>query len=284
MIRLRIAEEEGLADALSDEALRERYEQSDRRARPRSTSATSPCRPEDRRPGRLGARGQPRPVRRAGRPLRRRLHAGRASAHGTGADPAARWPSRPRTPSRAPPSPSRWRRPAASSSASSGPAPSFEELRPELQQAAEGEVDQEAAALVEEVRQDLDVVVNPQYGDLQDDGQVQPVRRRGRPPPRGLRPQHGGRRRRHREPPAARAARPRRLAGGGVGSAGRRAARCGGDRIGPAGRGHRRGLAVRPRRTTSSAWPDPATTCPPASPWSTAHLSRRGPACSTSSR
>jgi hypothetical protein len=56
-----------------------------------------------------------------------------------------------------------------------GPAPTFEELRPQLQQSAEEEVDQEAQGLVEKVRQDLDVEVNPRYGDLQDDGQVQPA-------------------------------------------------------------------------------------------------------------
>ena len=55
-----------------------------------------------------------------------------------------------------------------------GPAPTFEELRPQLQQSAEQEVDQEAQGLLEKVRQDLDVEVNPRYGDLQD-GQVQPA-------------------------------------------------------------------------------------------------------------
>ena len=56
-----------------------------------------------------------------------------------------------------------------------GPTPSFEELRPQLQQQAEGQVDQEVQPLVQDVRQDLDVVVNPRYGELQDDGQVQPA-------------------------------------------------------------------------------------------------------------
>jgi SurA N-terminal domain len=55
-----------------------------------------------------------------------------------------------------------------------GPAPTFEELRPELQQQAEAEIDQAAQPLVQEVRDDLDVTVNPRYGDLQDDGQIQP--------------------------------------------------------------------------------------------------------------
>jgi len=51
---------------------------------------------------------------------------------------------------------------------------SFEELRPQLEQQATGEVEQAAGELVAEVREDLDVVVNPRYGDLQD-GQVQPA-------------------------------------------------------------------------------------------------------------
>jgi hypothetical protein len=56
-----------------------------------------------------------------------------------------------------------------------GPAPSFEELRPQLRQQAEAEVDQAAQPLVQRVRESLDVVVNPRYGELQDDGQVQPA-------------------------------------------------------------------------------------------------------------
>ena len=51
--------------------------------------------------------------------------------------------------------------------------PEFEELRPQLEQQASAEVDQAAAALVEDVREDLDVEVNPRYGSLQD-GTVQP--------------------------------------------------------------------------------------------------------------
>jgi len=55
------------------------------------------------------------------------------------------------------------------------PAPTFEELRPQLQQDAEGEVGQAAQPLVDKVRTDLDVVVNPRYGELQDDGQIKPA-------------------------------------------------------------------------------------------------------------
>lgn len=52
--------------------------------------------------------------------------------------------------------------------------PTFEELRPQLEQEASGEVEQAAGKLVDDVRKDLDVVVNPRYGDLRD-GAVQPA-------------------------------------------------------------------------------------------------------------
>ncbi len=55
------------------------------------------------------------------------------------------------------------------------PAASFEDVRPQLEQEASGEVEQAVAPVLEDVREDLDVVVNPAYGDLQDDGQVQPA-------------------------------------------------------------------------------------------------------------
>jgi hypothetical protein len=54
-----------------------------------------------------------------------------------------------------------------------GPTPSFEQLEPQLQGQAEAEVDQAAQPLVKEVRDDLDVVVNPRYGDVGDDGSIQ---------------------------------------------------------------------------------------------------------------
>jgi hypothetical protein len=54
-----------------------------------------------------------------------------------------------------------------------GPTPSFEDLEPQLQGQAEVEVDQAAQPLVQEVRDDLDVVVNPRYGDIGDDGSIQ---------------------------------------------------------------------------------------------------------------
>jgi hypothetical protein len=46
--------------------------------------------------------------------------------------------------------------------------PTFEEARPQLEQAAEEKVDQAAQQLVTDVRADLDVTVNPRYGVLQD--------------------------------------------------------------------------------------------------------------------
>jgi peptidyl-prolyl cis-trans isomerase SurA len=51
--------------------------------------------------------------------------------------------------------------------------PPFEELRPELEQEASGAADQAAAELLNEVREDLDVVINPTYGTLED-GSIQP--------------------------------------------------------------------------------------------------------------
>jgi peptidyl-prolyl cis-trans isomerase SurA len=46
--------------------------------------------------------------------------------------------------------------------------PTFEELRPTLEQEAESAVDDAATELVDQVREDLDVTVNPRYGQLQD--------------------------------------------------------------------------------------------------------------------
>jgi peptidyl-prolyl cis-trans isomerase SurA len=46
--------------------------------------------------------------------------------------------------------------------------PTFEELRPQLEADAGDEVAEAGAALVDEVREDLDVTVNPRYGVLQD--------------------------------------------------------------------------------------------------------------------
>ncbi|MGY1692655.1 SurA N-terminal domain-containing protein [Geodermatophilus sp. SYSU D01105] len=51
--------------------------------------------------------------------------------------------------------------------------PSFEEVRPQLEQAAQAEVDDAAQQLVAEVRDGLDITVNPRFGVL-DEGQVVP--------------------------------------------------------------------------------------------------------------
>ena len=51
--------------------------------------------------------------------------------------------------------------------------PTFEEVRPQLEEEAAGEVDAAGAALVDAVRDDLDVTVNPRFGVLED-GQVVP--------------------------------------------------------------------------------------------------------------
>jgi peptidyl-prolyl cis-trans isomerase SurA len=53
------------------------------------------------------------------------------------------------------------------------PYPAFEELRPELEQQAAGKAAEAAAPLIEDVRADLDVTVNPRFGVLED-GQLVP--------------------------------------------------------------------------------------------------------------
>ncbi len=52
--------------------------------------------------------------------------------------------------------------------------PTFEEVRPDLEQQAASAADDAAQKLVDEVRADLDITVNPRYGRLED-GQIQPV-------------------------------------------------------------------------------------------------------------
>ncbi|WP_233489042.1 peptidylprolyl isomerase [Blastococcus sp. TF02-09] len=52
--------------------------------------------------------------------------------------------------------------------------PSFEQARPELEAQAEADAQEEVAARVAEVRDDVDVRVNPRYGVLDDDGQLVP--------------------------------------------------------------------------------------------------------------
>ena len=173
MIRLRIAEQEGLGDALSDEALRERYDQ--RIAEPTEIEFGYITVPDERtaaqveaaleadpdRYGELADRFageytvdlQTLPLEQIPEPL------GQQAAD---AEPGTAF--------------------SVPVEETGGvvvgfvaPTPSFEDLRAELLQEAEGEVDQATEPLVAEVREDLDVVVNPRYGDLQDDGQVQPA-------------------------------------------------------------------------------------------------------------
>lgn len=50
--------------------------------------------------------------------------------------------------------------------------PTFEEARPELEVEARAEAQQAGAARVDEVREDLDVTVNPRYGVLDEDGRL----------------------------------------------------------------------------------------------------------------
>jgi hypothetical protein len=55
-----------------------------------------------------------------------------------------------------------------------GEYPSFEELRPRLQAQAIGEIDEAVRPVVEEYRGNLDVVVNPRYGELRE-GAIEPA-------------------------------------------------------------------------------------------------------------
>jgi len=55
-----------------------------------------------------------------------------------------------------------------------GEYPSFEELRPRIESQAIGEVDEAVRPLVEERREDLDVVVNPRFGEL-GEGTIEPA-------------------------------------------------------------------------------------------------------------
>ena len=50
--------------------------------------------------------------------------------------------------------------------------PTFEELRPQLEQESTDAIDAAGTSAVDDVRADLDVVVNPRYGVLQDTGEI----------------------------------------------------------------------------------------------------------------
>jgi peptidyl-prolyl cis-trans isomerase SurA len=53
--------------------------------------------------------------------------------------------------------------------------PTFEEMRPQLEQDFVETADQAGTALVDDVRADLDVVTNPRYGELDETGQIVPA-------------------------------------------------------------------------------------------------------------
>jgi hypothetical protein len=52
--------------------------------------------------------------------------------------------------------------------------PSFEELRPQLEQQALAAAEEQDGDVIQDVREDVEVSVNPRYGELQE-GQIQPV-------------------------------------------------------------------------------------------------------------
>ena len=52
--------------------------------------------------------------------------------------------------------------------------PTFEQARPELEAQAEADAQEQVAGRIAEVRDDLDVTVNPRYGVLDDDGRLVP--------------------------------------------------------------------------------------------------------------
>ena len=158
------------------------------RASPRSPSATSPCR--TRRPpptvlAQLTADPAAYPAVAAQYPGPD--DAARAEDAGPRRGARRRWPRASPPRSRTPASPSPSRRPAASSSPSSaGPVyPPFEEVRPQLEQEATAEADAAAGGeLVDAVREDLGVTVNPRYGVLEE-GELVAGDRRRRGHPRG---------------------------------------------------------------------------------------------------
>jgi peptidyl-prolyl cis-trans isomerase SurA len=173
LIRLAIAEKEGLTGGLSEEALRERYQQ----------QAADPSRidfgfitvPDQETADQVVAALEADPGRYA---ELAQQYAGQYTQAQTQEYPLDQIPGPLAQPAAAAQPGSAFSVPVEETGGIVvgfvGPTPSFEELRPQLQQDAEREVDETAAPLVDEVRQDLDVVVNPRYGELQDDGRVQP--------------------------------------------------------------------------------------------------------------
>ena len=175
LVRLRIAEEEGLAEPLSEEALRARYEEvRGQSAQLRFGYITVP---DEQTAQQVVDELQARPGQYAAIAAR---FPGDFTLPALETRPAAEVPG-----------------PLAEQAAGAAPgtafavpveetggvvvgfvadqvAPEFEELRPQLEQEAAAEVQQAAAALVEEVRADLDIEVNPRYGTFED-GTVQPL-------------------------------------------------------------------------------------------------------------
>ena len=171
LIRAEIAEEEGLDDPLSDDALQERYQQA--MANPTSIALGYITVPDQRTADQVVATLNEDPSRYADL-------AGRFAGQFTLANPQEY------APDQIPGPLAQQATTAEPGTAFSvpveetggivvgfvSPPPSFEELKPQLQQQAEAEIDQKAQPLVDDVRDDLDVTVNPRYGDLQDDGTI----------------------------------------------------------------------------------------------------------------
>lgn len=175
MVRLRIAEQEDLADALGEDALRARYEEV--RGQSAELEFGYITVPDQRTADEVVAALQADPG---------RYPELAARFAGTFTLPALQ----PTAPAEVPPPLAEQAAAAAPGTAFAVPVeetggivvgfvagqvyPEFEELRPQLEQEAAGEVDQAASALIEEVREDLDVKINPRYGTFED-GRVQPL-------------------------------------------------------------------------------------------------------------
>lgn len=173
LIRLRIAEQEGLDEALSDEALQARYDQTVGDATqldlgfitvPDQAAADQVVAALEADPGRYGELAQQFPgdfTLPAPRPFAPEEVPGPLAQQAAAAEPGTAF--------------------SVPVQEAGGivvgfvaPAPSFEELRPQLEQQATTEVDEAASALVDDVREDLDIETNPRYGTFEE-GRVQPL-------------------------------------------------------------------------------------------------------------
>jgi SurA N-terminal domain len=174
LVRLGIAEEEGLAEPLSEEALRGRYEEVKGQSAELEFGYITV--PDQRTADQVVTSLQAQP--------------------GRYAELAARYEGDYTLPEVAPTPASGIPAPLAEQAAAAAPGTAFavpveetggivvgfvagqafqdfDELRPQLEQQAGSEVEEATAPLIEDVRADLDVEVNPRYGTLQD-GTVQP--------------------------------------------------------------------------------------------------------------